>query len=158
MNLIRTLRVALLLLLIALCANGSSSPRPTSKFDEFGDINCEDEWARLDNFAFQLQNSPLATGYIIFYGGRLFRGRLPKRGEGAARAARMKPYLVNNRRIPSNRIVVIDGGFAESWNAQLWIVPPGASPPSPGSFTIPASKIRFSKGKVRKRAFRCFDL
>ena len=69
-----------------------TSPR---KFDEFGDINCEDEMARLDNFAIQLQQEPSWRGYIIFYGGRRFRGRLPRVGEAAARAGRMKPYLVN---------------------------------------------------------------
>jgi hypothetical protein len=155
MKLLRTLKVTFLLLLIALCVNGSSPPRPTSKFDEFGDISCEDEWARLDNFAIQLQNWPSAKGYIIFYGGRLFRGRLPKQGEAAARAARMKPYLVKRRSIPSNRVIVIDGGYSDAWSAELWIVPPGASPPSPSSFAVLASKIKFGKGKVNKRALRC---
>jgi len=53
------------------------------QFDEFGDINCEDEMARLDNFAIQLQNEPAAKGVMIFYGGRRFKGRLPKQGEAA---------------------------------------------------------------------------
>src|SRR6266576_5597988 len=134
MNLIRALKATLLIFVIALSVNGSSSPRPISKFDEFGDISCEDEWARLDNFAIQLQHWPLAKGYIIFYGGRLFRGRLPKQGEAAARAARMKPYLVKTRGIPSNRVFVIDGGYAQEWSAELWIVPTGVSPPSPSPF------------------------
>ncbi len=127
---------------------------PVSKFDEFGDINCEDEMARLDNFSIQLQNMPDAKGYMIFYGGRLFRGRLPKRGEAAARAARMKPYLVHRRGIPSNQVIVIDGGYAESWHTELWIVPAGASPPAPSSM-VSSSAIKFGKGKVNKRALRC---
>src|SRR5712691_8379870 len=72
------------------------------KFDAFGDIKCEDEYARLDNFAIQLQNEPTAKGLIIFYGGRSFRGKLPRRGDAAARAARLRPYLVKRRGIPSD--------------------------------------------------------
>lgn len=33
-------------------------------FDEYGDIKFEDEKARLDNFAFQLSNQELSSGYI----------------------------------------------------------------------------------------------
>ena len=143
-----------LILLLALCVKGWSSTRPIQAFDTFGDINCEDEWARLDNFAIQLQNNPREKGYIIFYGGRLFRGRLPRRGEAAARSARMKPYLVNVRGIPSAQVIVVDGGYQESWTAELWIVPPGATPPVP-FFLIPKSKIKFGKGRVTARHFRC---
>ena len=142
--------------LLAVCINGSSPTVPTESFDIFGDIHCEDEWAHLDNFAIQLQQQPLAHGYIIFYGGSHFRGRLPKRGEAAARAARLKPYLVNVRGIPSKRVIVIDGGYKDSWTAELWIVPPGASAPVPVSL-IPKSQIKFGKGRVTAR-FRCHSL
>src|SRR5438094_5783944 len=93
-----TLLVALLL--PTLLVKASSPVTSISKFDEFGDIKCEDEYARLDNFALQLQNEPPAKGVIIFYGGQTFRGRLPKRGEAEARAARLKSYLVGRRGIP----------------------------------------------------------
>lgn len=144
-------RFGVLVLLLTVVAQAAS---PISKFDEFGDLKCEDEQARLDNFAIQLLNQPNARGYMIFYGGRLFRGRLPKRGEAAARAARMKPYLVNHRKVPAKQVVVIDGGYAEEWFTELWIVPAGATPPAPYS-PVQASEIRFGKGKVDKRAFRC---
>src|SRR5882724_2845447 len=118
-----TVLVALLLPVVFVKASGPVSP--ISKFDEFGDIKCEDEYARLDNFAIQLQHEPQAKGVIIFYGGKTFRGRLPKRGEAEARAARLKPYLVRRRGIPASQIIVINGGYAEEWIAQLWIVPLG---------------------------------
>ena len=146
-----TVLVALLLPVVFVKASGSVSP--ISKFDEFGDIKCEDEYARLDNFAIQLQQEPQAKGVIIFYGGKIFRGRLPKRGEAEARAARLKPYLVRRRGIPTNQIIVINGGYAEEWIAQLWIVPPGASLPTGDSVQI--KKIRFRKGKPNSRDFRC---
>ncbi|HXI25780.1 MAG TPA: hypothetical protein VNG71_18125, partial [Pyrinomonadaceae bacterium] len=84
----------------------------------------------MDNFAIQLQNEPQSKGVIIFYGGQTFRGRLPKRGEAEARAARLKPYLVQRRGIPAEQIVVINGGYAKEWRASLWIIPPGLSMPT----------------------------
>src|SRR4051812_7543552 len=76
-------------------------------FDSFGDVCCDDEKARLDNFAMALTDQPASTGYIIYYGGRRYsypwcdgrRELLPQRGQAQARAARLKPYLVRGRRI-----------------------------------------------------------
>jgi hypothetical protein len=142
------------ILITILLAAHVQAASPISKFDQFGDINCEDEYARLDNFAIHLQNEPSAQGYIIFYGGRRFRGRLPRVGEAAARAGRLKPYLVNRRGIPAERVVVIDGGYQETFQIALWIVPLGATPPEAGS-TVPANEIKFRKGKVNRRQFQC---
>lgn len=149
-----TFLVALFLLAPMLFVEGSASLKTSRKFDEFGDIKCEDEMARLDNFAVQLQNSPSATGFIIFYGGRRFRGRLPKRGEAAARATRLKPYLVERRGLPTGRVIVVDGGYAEQWYAELWINPAGMQPPQPLP-NVPVEKIKFRKGKAHPRDFRC---
>ena len=126
-----------------------------TKFDEFGDVNCEDEGARLDNFAFYLKQQPAANAVIIFYGGKTFRGRLPKRGEGEARAARLKPYLVGRRGIPSNHVIVVHGGYAEEWHLDLWIVPTESVLPSPERTPIPIKQIHFRKGKANPRDFRC---
>lgn len=154
MNLIRNFRIGLVLAVLAFCVTGSAALAPISKFDEFRDTNCEDEMAHLDNFAVALQSGPANKGAIIFYGGRRFRGRLPKRGEAAARAARIKPYLVQRRGIPTDQVIVIDGGYAEEWHAELWVVPPGATMPAPNP-TIPIEKIRFRKGKPNPRDYQC---
>ena len=151
---IRGFGIGLLLAVLAFSVTGSASLAPISKFDEFGDINCEDEMARLDNLAVHLQNEPGAKGLIIFYGGRRFRGRLPKRGEAAARAARIKPYLVQRRGIPAAQVIVIDGGYAEEWHVEVWLVPGGASMPAPQP-TIPIEKIKFSKSKANPRDYEC---
>jgi len=147
------LKCSLIIIIISLVAPVKAAS-PISRFDEFGDINCEDEMARLDNFAIQLQNTPSANGYMIFYGGRRFRGRLPRVGEAAVRAGRLKPYLVNRRGIPAEQVVVIDGGYRKFFSVELWIVPAGASPPEPSN-TVPASQIKFRKGKVNRRQFQC---
>ena len=78
---------------------------------------------------------------------------LPRWGESQARAARLKPYLVNSRGI-AGRVVVIDGGFRETWTADLWIVPKGASPPTPTP-TVKPEDIRYRKGRIRKRDYEC---
>ncbi len=127
--------------------------------DAYGDICCEDEMARLDALAIELQNSPHFRVYIIYYGGRRYsscynhRPRIPRRGEAEARAARIKPYLVNQRGLDSERIVVLSGGFREPWTAELWIVPRGARPPVPTP-TIQPRDIRYRRGRVTRREFR----
>lgn len=136
------------------------------KVDEYADICCEDEKARLDNFAIELQKDPNATGYVIFYGGRRYsscwydyprhRSRIPYKGETEARAAVVRPYLVNQRGIEPERIVVVNGGHRESWMAELWIVPKGAQVPVPTPSLKPKD-IRYRKGRLKERAFfeRC---
>ncbi len=153
MNPIRQFKVGLLVIALAVGATGAALT-PLTKFDEFGDVNCEREMASLDNLALQLQQQPDAKGVIIFYGGKTFRGKLPRRGEAAARAARLKPYLVQRRGVPADRITVIDGGYAEQWRAEIWIVSTGASMPTPNP-TIPVQQIKFRKGRVNPRAYRC---
>jgi hypothetical protein len=106
-------------------ASVPAPPNPT-KFDEIGEIQRDDEKARFDVFAIELQNSPGAQGYIIAYGGRSKRS-----GTGRQRAERARDYLVRTRGIDAGRIVVVDGGARETGSTQLWLVPPGATPPHP---------------------------
>ena len=97
-------------------------PAQARKFDEYGNIRFNDEKARLDNFAIQLQNEPTATGTIIVYGSCA--------GEGQTRGDRAKDYLVNTRGIEAGRITVVDGGCRSELTVQLWIVPSGAAAPT----------------------------
>jgi len=92
------------------------------KFDEYGDIKFNDEKARLDNYAIQLQNQTGSQGYIIAYG--------TCEGQGQARADRAKNYLVNTRGIEAGRITTVDGGCRADLTVQLWIVPTGANNPA----------------------------
>ena len=154
MNLIKRLGVGVLLLVLVFCTSVWASPQDSSKFDEFGDLNCESEMAHLDNLAVNLQSAPGNKAVIIFYGGRRFRGRLPLRGQAAARVARIKTYLVQRRGIPAESVIVIDGGYMEEWKAQIWLVPPGASMPT-AQPTVPVEKVRFRKGKPNPRNYEC---
>jgi hypothetical protein len=107
----------------------SSTPPPPitpRRFDEFPSIAFDDDKARLDNLAIELQNNPGATGYIIVYGGRTTRtDSADKLG------ARARDYIVGTRGIDGSRIVVINGGYRETNAFELWLVPQGATPPQP---------------------------
>ena len=153
MNLLARCRASATVIVVVFGLNGFASS-PIRKFDEFGDIACEDEMARLDNFAIHLLNDPSAKGLMIFYGGQRFRRRLPKQGEAAARAARLKPYLVQRRGVPSDQVIVLDGGYAREWHVEIWIIPAGAGLVTPNP-TVPVNQIKFRKGKAHPRDFRC---
>ncbi|MBD0373348.1 MAG: hypothetical protein ICV60_21105 [Pyrinomonadaceae bacterium] len=109
-------------------------------FDQYGNIAFNDEKARLDNFAIQLQNEPGSQGYIIAYAGRRARAN-----EAQARADRAKDYLVNTRGIDPGRLVTVDGGFREDLTVELWIVPSGAAPPT-ASPTLQQSDVTIITG------------
>jgi hypothetical protein len=106
------------------------------RFDEYGNIRFNDEKARLDNFAIELQNEPASQAYLLCYSGR--RGRT---GEAQRRCDRVKNYLVNTRGISADRIQTVDGGYREELTVELWIVPPGAAPPQ-ATPTVDPSEVK----------------
>ena len=124
------------------------------KFDEYGDVSCEGERKHLAGFNQQLDNQPGATGYIIFYGGRSYGGRLPRLGESEARAKRLRIHSRLNNWIDLGRVMVINGGYRETWTVELWIVPAGSVPPEPTP-QIDAKAIKFRPGAVRKDEYKC---
>ena len=108
---------------------GVSIPMPklsSRRFDEFPDISRNDEKARLDNFAIEMQNDPTATAYVIVY-----PGKTVKRREVQEHAARVVDYLVNSRGIDQHRIVTLVGPAKDNLNVELWVTPQGATPPNP---------------------------
>jgi hypothetical protein len=99
-------------------------PFVSRRFDVYGDIEEEDEKARLDSFAIELRDNPSAIGYLIAYAGR--RAHV---NEALSRSKRAKDYLVSSRAIVRDRIVTIDGGYREKFAVELFIAPAGANPP-----------------------------
>ena len=96
------------------------------RFDEFPDISRNDEKARLDNFAIELQNDPSATAYVIVY-----PGKTGKRGEVQEHSGRVVEYLVNSRGLDQRRIVTLVGPKRDQLHVELWLTPQGATPPNP---------------------------
>lgn len=128
----------------ATCTTQVTETRVARKVDQYGNIAFNDEKARLDNFAIQLQNEPGSSGLIIAYGGR--RGRA---GEAQARADRARDYLVNTRGVDPSRITTVDGGFREELEVELWIVPTGAPQPT-ASPTVDASEVQTTTAPRRR--------
>ena len=122
-----------------------------SAFDEYGAICSEEEKARLDNFAVSLQHADRTTlGHIIVYD-----GKRACRGEAVARAIRAKKYLVEYRKVESDRIVWRWGGYGDEITTILVIHPSGASiwPFTP---SIPLAEVTFVGNCYRKvRPVKC---
>jgi len=137
----------------ALGCNSSASkttgvtPPPLTQcpLDQYGDIKLEDEKARLDNFGIQVLNYPESRGLI-----QVYAGQKTFRREAAYRLNRARKYLVNFRRIDSNRIVTVDCGFIPGLTTTLWVVPPGATLPECISWRqIPLSEVKFTKPRPK---------
>ena len=94
------------------------------EFDECNSCSYDDQKARLDNLAVELQNDPTTRAYIIAYG-----GRTSPVGQVQRLMSRARDYLTAQRGIDASRLIVINGGFREQDSVELWIVPSGAAPP-----------------------------
>jgi hypothetical protein len=108
--------------LIANTSLEATAPIHTSAFDQYGAIRWDDEMARLDNFAIQLQNYEKSIGFIVTID---VDGGCP--GEAKARAVRAKRYIVEHRGIPWNRVAWRVDGHDSHIHTTLWIVPSGAA-------------------------------
>ena len=101
-------------------------PNNPKRFDEFPSVAFDDDKARLDNLAIELQNSPGSTAHVIAYAGR---GR--RAGHADRMGRRALDYLLTTRGIDSSRVVFVNGGTRERDTYELWIVPQGAESPRP---------------------------
>ena len=110
----------------ATCATSIPIMNKPRKFDEYYDIARNDEKARLDNYAIQLQSEPGSQAYVIVYPSRRARPN-----DAQTRSQRISDYLVNSRGIDSHRIVITIGQQREDWLVELWVVPEGTPPPTP---------------------------
>jgi hypothetical protein len=109
------------------------------EFDECVSCTFDDQKARLDNLAVELQNDPTTRAYIIAYG-----GRMSPVGQVEKLMSRARNYIVTQRGIDASRLVVVNGGFREEDNVELWVVPSGASAPQPTP-TVQAGEIKRSR-------------
>ena len=106
------------------------------EFDECSNCAFDDQKARLDNLAVELQNDPTTRAYIIAYG-----GRTSPLAQVERLMTRARDYLTAQRGIDASRLVVVNGGFREKDSVELWIVPSGATPPRPTP-TVQAGEVR----------------
>jgi hypothetical protein len=119
---------------------------PAKQFDVCCSCSYDDQKARLDNLAVELQNDPSTTAYIIAYAGRRSRA-----GQADRLNARARDYIVTQRGVDSSRVAVMNGGFREEDCVELWIVPSGAKPPKPTP-TVQAGDVRPKAEPARPRS------
>jgi hypothetical protein len=124
----------------AQATTGVSLPPPPPveprRFDEFPSVAFDDDKARLDNFAIELQRNPGGVGHVIVYGGPRDRA-----GHADILGERTRNYLVNTRGIDAGRVQIINGGYRERAAYELWHVPQGATPPQ-AKPTVPPDQVR----------------
>src|SRR5829696_7085447 len=116
-----------------------------SEFDECNNCTYDDQKARLDNLAVELQNDPTTRAYIIAYG-----GRMSPLGQVEKLISRARDYLVAHRGIDASRLTVVNGGFREEDSVELWLVPSGAAAPQPTP-TVQAGEVNPGKKPVSRR-------
>jgi len=126
--------------LIANTSVVTTAPSPSSPFDQYGAIRWNDEMARLDNFAIQLQNYEKSIGFIVTVDAD---GGCP--GEAKARAIRAKRYVVEHRGVPWNRVGWRVDGHYGNLQTTLLIVPTGAQMPYPYRKPISGKDGPFTK-------------
>jgi hypothetical protein len=108
----------------ASCSLPVATPRQECrKFDEFPKLPRNDEKARLDNFAIDLQNTPGSSAYIVVYPARASRT-----GETEQHTNRIVDYLVSYRGIDAGRIIRLIGPVGQDFRVELWTCPPGVRP------------------------------
>lgn len=110
----------------ATCVVQFPVPIECRKFDEFPDLARNDEKARLDNYAIELQNDPTSTAYVIVYPGQHGRS-----GDLQKHTSRIVDYLLNSRGVDARRIVTLVGPARPDLLVDLWACPRGGKPPTP---------------------------
>lgn len=97
-------------------------PPEAKKIDEFGTATNGNVKMRFDSFMLELQNDPTAQGYILNYGSDR---EIQKRERQIRNAIAFRKY-------DAQRITLVRGGETEETiKTQFWIVPAGATPPTP---------------------------
>ena len=119
------------------------------EFDTCCSCSYDDQKARLDNLAVELQNDPTTTTYIFAYG-----GRTSQVGQADRLLARARDYLVSQRGIDNARIVLQNGGFREEDCVEVWIVPQGATVPQATPTVQPGDVRPAPAPKSRRRGRR----
>jgi hypothetical protein len=155
------MKIVFLFLILCVFATGVFTQAKAEKIDEFTREPCSHFMARADNIRVMQQQSPESKIYVIYYEGQQkaiyvwnkkskkheekFTGTI--RGEALHYAKGLGLFLGNAYKFDTSHIVLIDGGYMEGMEIEVWIVPPGAAPPKP-SPTVDEKDVVFRKGKL----------
>jgi hypothetical protein len=124
---------------------------PIKLVDQFGTMNSEERSSRLDMLFAEIAQTPNSIGYVLLYCGKKCRyGEI----EAHQRGIEIKIAL---RRFDRNRIVVLNAGFRETFETELWISADPRVAPKPNS-TVNIRLVEFSRStKQEYEAYECCD-
>lgn len=71
-------------------------------------------------------------GYIVVYAGHDFPFR-----KARIRAERARNYLVRVRRLDPTKLQIVNGGYREQFQIELYILPASVGPPTPHPTVAP---------------------
>jgi hypothetical protein len=113
-------------------------------WDEFGLVSIDSLPARLDNYSVDLFNrSPELTGYVIIYRGKRTSSKVMLRYRQS-----ITRHLIQTRKLPPERLVILDGGYREDPAFELFMMSRELSPPEPRATWAPCrNSIRRRSGK-----------
>ena len=166
------------LLSLSFILSVSAQDKEAVKVDEFGIITCGDFMARMDGLFGEYQRYPETEIYVIYYGARyrkyykysdkreILKLDYPHRDDGLNWAKSIPLYLTTDSNYPEtfrnsikDKIKLIDGGFRENREVEIWLVPKGAELPKPVPL-LDEKYIEFRKNKPYpvRNLTGCYDI
>lgn len=112
----------------------------------FSHLSCTDELVRVDNYSSQLAKLKDVLAVVVIYAGR----DDTMRGEVAAHLFSIRDRLVKNESIGATSIVLIDGGFREKQEIELFIV---ASDARDSVHYLAVPTLKPEAGRLKKSVF-----
>ena len=112
----------------------------------FSHLSCKDELARVDNYSSELAKVKDVLAVIIMYAGR----DDTMRGEVAAHLLSVRDRLVKSKSIDATRIILIDRGFRERQEIELYIIHNSARS---SAHYLAAPTLRPEEGRLKKSVF-----
>ncbi len=126
-----------------------SQIKEARKFDEFGELPCDELHSRLSNLANGLEKESISFAFIILYEGkhhvldlRKEKYVLPRFGEDLARTRTMQ-RLLDFMKFNESKFIFTSGGFREKYWVEFWIIPKGAKLPKA---TPTLERMNYRKG------------
>jgi len=167
----------LFIFLVAICVSAQTDK--ARNIDEFGRLPCGDFLARMDNIFIESQNSPDSKIYVVYYGGRYRKKNIwnkktkelnvkleyPHPEDGLNYAKSIPLYLTSELKaltrtykLSKDKFILVNGGFRENIEVEIWFVPKDAESPKPIP-TITEKDIKFRKDKPLKipRYSTCYE-
>ena len=134
------------------------------KLFDFGVISCDEMTERVERLRSALKNEPDAKAYIIYYGGFYLstqrKGKVKKNilidHDARSFAWRISRQLTfyKEQEFDKTKIEIINGGYQDKVLFEVWLVPKGATAPTPNPTVNPKDQ-RFRKIKAVKKQIPC---